>query len=151
MTYKSNKLGINIVKALLVATLFTLFDGIIHLTIWNLETGGYFIGKLIISFYFAFIMFNYIFNIFKLKHHSFLYYFYYSLSFAVIHGLYYRVLELLRGQVLFSRVGDLNFGFIILDASTKGTGILIGILNSFIIHFGGFLIISILISRALKN
>ena len=144
------KNNLNLIKSLGVAIIFTSIDFLFHSTIWNPETTFYFIIKFMMSFYFVFLVFNSKFNFLNLKNNTFTYYFYYSSFFALLHGLYYRLLELLYNQTLFSRVGDLNLGFIVLNASTSGLGILIAILNGFLIHSIGFLLSISLINRIIK-
>jgi len=120
--------------SVIVGLTVVVLDFIIHSTIWNEEVLSYFIVKPFIAGAIAFLAYRMFINIPFMKENSPLSYVYYSFLFAGVHGLYYRVIELITNQGLFTRVGDLNLGVITLAASTTFIGILIGGLNGLIVH-----------------
>jgi len=103
-----------ITKSIIVATLIVFMDALIHFNYANKETMLYFVFKLGIGFavaYFAFEnkkLYGLNLNPFKFKFGSIPYYINWSIIFAVVHGLYYRILEVIQGNPFLSRVGDVT-------------------------------------------
>ena len=116
----------NIKKSIVVGLVMLFFDFIAHSTIGNPETIGYFIAKPIIAGYVVYIYYNR-----KWKRYIIT-----SNIFALIHGLYYRIIELIYSKPLFSRVGDVHIGTITFKANI----IWQGIFAWWIIHGGAFLL-----------
>ncbi len=126
--------------SIIVGLSVLVLDWIAHITIWNEEVISYFLAKPITAGIIAFLAYKAFINVFSLEDGIIGYYLYYSVLFAGFHGLYYRVYELIYNIPLFTRVGDLHLGFIVLDATTKFGGILIGMFNGLLIHGGSFFI-----------
>ena len=135
MVYKKKKGKIRksklILKSLIVGITVLIIDYLSHTFIANKETFFYFLLKPIISGYVAYLMFKYS---SKVKY-KLLSYFFYSVVFASIHGLYYRLIELVQGQQLLSRIGDITvFNFIF-----PADNIPLMLLGWYLIHGGSYL------------
>ena len=108
-----------LIKSAIVGASVLLIDKFIHNNYANPETSYYFIFKFFLGFILAYYLFEnkdriYGVNLNPLdfKKGSGSYYICWSVGFAALHGLYYRILEFFQGNDFFSRVGDINiFGF----------------------------------------
>jgi len=123
-----------IIASLIVGFVMLAFDWIAHITIGNAETFLYYLYKPFLAGVFAFFMFSGMFNFFNLKKHSSLYYGYYATFFALVHGLYYRAIEMFSGAPLFSRGGGVVIGNIVF------TGFLMTTFAWWVIHAGAFFV-----------
>lgn len=125
-------------KSVIVGLVLLFFDYLGHTFLTGTqETLFYYLAKPLIAGYIAYFMFLGMYNIFSLKKNTPRYYIYYAALFALIHGLYYRVLDFMQGNPFFFRVRDivLNDNVIFM-----GSNILSGMLGWGILHGGSFLI-----------
>jgi len=136
-----------ITKSIIVATIVVFLDFLIHENYANPENYFYFLFKLILAFVVAYYMFEnkklYGINLnpFKFKLGSIPYYLNWSIIFAVLHGLYYRLLDWFQGNGFwsFARVGDVRlFHF-------SDNIFLEGMADWLIIHAGIFLLAIIIV------
>jgi len=121
-----------LLASIILGIIMLIVDFIAHNTIGNSETFYYYLAKPIIASYVAFLIFTFR-RKFK-KINGVLYYVFWATMFALVHGIYYRVLELIQGKELFYRVGIVElFGFTFNTLPEM-------IFAWWIIHAGAFLI-----------
>lgn len=137
MAYAKKGMGKNLRKAFIAGIVMAFLDFIAHSTIGNPETAYYFMAKPIIAGYVAYIYYK-----FKFKIPIWA-----GIIFAAIHGAYYRLLELIYGKPLFSRVGDVVVGSIIFKADTIWQGIIAWL----VIHAGSFIAGIFVADRLIKK
>lgn len=109
-------------------------DSLLHGTIGNSETLIYYLAKPFLAGGFAFLTYKGFLNFLYLKKNSHLYYLLSATIFALAHGIYYRLFEYFTGALLFSRVGDVMIGSLVLSGFYMTT------LAWWIIHGGSFYI-----------
>lgn len=126
---------VTIIGSVIVGVVVLILDYLAHSTIGNAETFYYYLAKPFIAGYIAFFAFKGIFS-FKLKKGSLLFYSYYATLFALVHGIYYRIIDFVQGKPFFDRVGDIVIG----SFTLSGSNIFIGTLSWLVIHGGVFLI-----------
>lgn len=141
--------GNNILRnSIVVGLVLLFFDFLAHTFLTGTqETFYYYLAKPIVAGYIAFFMFLGIWNFFNLKKNTNLYYFYYAILFALTHGIYYRIIDLVQGNPFFDRVNDIVLGNTVLFSSSS---ILMGTIGWAIIHGGSFLI-AVFIAKKLKK
>jgi len=146
-----------IIKSSIVGFSVALFDLYIHNTHANIEVLGYYIYKFILAFAVAYYVFEYknkVYGInvnpFNFKIRSIPYFLNWSIIFAVLHGLYYRIFELFTKAPFFSRVGDVRL------FSFSNNPIIESIVDWAIIHSSIFFLAvvgveTLLLIKCLKN
>lgn len=122
-----------IINSVIVGLAVLMLDYIVHTFYANPETLYYFLAKPILSGYIAYYMWENKFNLFRLKQNTFPFFLYYSTLFALIHGIYYRSIEIFTNKALFSRVGEITFPFISFEGS-----LIVLIVGWWVIHGGAY-------------
>jgi len=128
-----------LIKSAVAGAILTFLDYLFHITYANPETLYYFIYKFLLAGAVAYLFYTGGMNFLKLSKKSINYLLYYAVTFAVIHGFYYRVLELLQGNPFWSRVGDIQvFGLDLMASSFTQS------MFGWLIAHGGSFIIAVL-------
>ncbi len=152
--YKEKELKEYLKKSAVGGLTVLVLDWIVHTYYANPETFLYFLAKPFISGYVAFYMFKFkaritkALNIFSLRNHTHGWYLYGGFIFALIHGIYYRGIELYYTKApLFSRVGTIEFFGIVFPKDN----LLLAILGWLIVHGGAFYIGVLISKRFIKK
>jgi len=139
-------------KSIIVGLVVLLLDYYAHTHYANYETYYYYVAKIVIGAFLAYYMYegkdkiyNINFNPLKFKNNTTNYYLSWSVGFAAIHGLYYRILEVIQGNPFFSRVGEIHFG------STAFEGNIIMLALGWTIIHGGAFFLGILAANSWKK